>query len=112
MPATHSLVVECPLVWLQAQVAVQRGGRQPRWKASRTFPSEPDRDLIVPVRFLRVLYALPNEIYSSWMPGHVPAGYEYFIPHSSLRSYNSQTMQVFLRRLTLSGHRYMAPSRA
>lgn len=112
MPATHSLVVECPRRWLVAEISVQRGGLQPRWRAARTFESQPTERLIVPVRFLRVLYALPNAVYRKWMPGHVPAGYEYFMPHSSLDSYPSPAMQRFLRRLTLSSHAYVSPGRA
>lgn len=112
MPATHSLVVECPRTWLLAEISVQRGGQQPRWRAAGTFHTEPTTRLVLPVRFLRVLYALPNALYRKWLPGHVPADYEYFVPHTSLASYKSPAMQKFLRRLTLSSHGYVRPSRA
>ncbi len=112
MPAMYSIVAECPRTWLLATIAVQRGGQQPRWRASGTFTSAPPTTLRLPVRFLRVLYALPNALYRRWMPEHVPVGYEYFVPHSSLSSYHSPAMQTFLRRLTLSSHGYMRPGRA
>jgi len=112
MPATHSLIVECPRTWLLAEISVQRGGRQPRWRAAGTFADEPTAPLVLPVRFLRVLYALPNSIYRTWLLEHVPAGYEYFVPHSSLGSYEAPPMQDFLRRLTISSHSYIRPSRA
>jgi hypothetical protein len=111
-PATHSLVVDCPLAWLLAEVKLQGGGRRPRWQAAGTFDQRPTADLTFAVRLLRVLYALPNDLYRNWMPGHVPTGYEYFIPHASLASYNSQAMQNFLRRLTWRSHFYVLPGRA
>lgn len=104
MPSMHSILIDCPLPWLLEDAPVQHGWLIPRWKAAGTFERKPRRDLILPVRFLRVLYAIPNAIYRTWSPGHTPSGYEFFCRHSSLDSYHSQGMQEFLRRMTRRAH--------
>jgi hypothetical protein len=83
--------------WLHGEIKVRRGGKMPRWKASGMFRKVPTRNknISVPVRHLRVLYALPNADYHKWSKEHVPTGYEFFCPHSSLDSYNSPKMQSF-----------------
>lgn len=101
IPASHSLVLNCGREWLLAEVAVQRGGQRPRWRATGSLDGpEPSTDLVVPVRFLRVMYALPNVIYHKWCRDHTPTGYEFFSPHSSLATYNSQPMQRFLKQMS------------
>lgn len=109
MPATHSLMVECPLPWLKEVITVQHGASRRRWRAAGSITKRPLGDMILPVRFLRVLYALPNVIYERWVPGHVPSGYEYFCRHSSLDSYHAPRMQEFLRRMTRRSHYYTFP---
>lgn len=104
MPATHSIVVVCPLAWLNGQISVQRGGMSSRWKASNSILVQPQADLTFPVRHLRVLYALPNARFEEWTPHHVPTGYEYFCKHSSLDTYNSAAMQQFLKQMSLYSH--------
>jgi hypothetical protein len=47
-----------------------------------------------------VLYGIPNALYNKWCREHVPTGYEYFSPHSSLSTYNSPAMQQFLRQMS------------
>jgi hypothetical protein len=112
MPATYGLVVDCPKAWLLAEIRLRFGRRQQRWQAAATFDRKPTTDLTLQVRLLRVLYSLPNDLYRTWLPGHVPAGHEYFTPHTSLASYNSQAMQQFLSRLTWRSHLYVLPGRA
>ncbi len=93
---SHSLVVNCGLKWLLEHIPTKNNGTAPRWSASKCIPTPPTTDLSIPVRYLRVLYALPNQIYHEWCSGHTPTGYEYFCPHSSLDSYKSVKMQEFL----------------
>lgn len=100
IPASHSLVLTCTSAWLKEEIAVQRAGRRPRWEASASFGDEPSGDLSIPVRHLRVLYGIPNALYQKWCRGHTPTGYEFFSPHSSLGTYNSQPMQAFLRKMS------------
>ncbi len=109
IPASHSIVLMCPLPWLEEEVAVQRGGKSPRWKATATITHKPSADLTLPIRHLRVLYALPNDVYSSWCSNHTPSGYEFFCPHSSLDSYNSPKMQTFLGQMSIWSQFYVRP---
>jgi hypothetical protein len=104
MPASHSLLLSCPLKWLLEETKVPNRGKKPRWEAALTFGKEPKEDLSLPIRNLRVLYALPTKIYVTWRKNHTPAGYEFYCKHSSLDSYNSQTMQEFLHRMALEAH--------
>src|SRR5207247_5416765 len=62
MPASHSLVLAVSQKWLKEEIPVQSGGSQPRWRACRTIKTAPQQDLEVPIRFLRVLFAIPNTI--------------------------------------------------
>ncbi len=102
IPASHSLLVTAPLRWLLEAIGTQHGGQAPRWNAARTFPRRPRQDVTLPVRHLRVLYALPPHHYSAWKANNIPAGYEYFCRQSSLKTYNSQVMQKFLRQMSVT----------
>lgn len=106
IPSSHSIVLNCGLAWLTEETRIQGGGQRPRWEAAKTFDSRPNESLSVPVRHLRILYSLPNDIYKEWCPVHIPTGYEFFCPHSSLDSYNSQTMQTFLRQMSIASQFY------
>jgi hypothetical protein len=63
IPASHSLVLKCASAWLEEEIAIQKGGKRSRWEAAVTFNGKPSGDLSIPVRHLRVLYAIPNVIY-------------------------------------------------
>lgn len=103
----RSLVLSCPLAWLEAEIPIQKGRNTSRWEASRLFGArKPTTDLSLPIRYLRVLYALPNDMYADWVNNNVPGGHEYLCPHSSLSSHNSQNMRMFLRQLSFAGHFY------
>lgn len=105
IPASHSVVLNCTAAWLTERVPVQgRNATQPRWQIAGSFDNEPTEAIAVPVRHLRVMYALPNREYRRWCPDHTPAGYEFFCQHSSLDGYNSQKMQTFLRRMSVRAH--------
>jgi hypothetical protein len=111
IPASHSLVLTCSPEWLREAIKVRGRGRIPRWQAAGTLKSPRHRtvDYVAAVRHLRVLYALPNNVYHDWCSEHVPTGYEFYCPHSSLDSYNSQKMQRFLRQLSIASQFYTRP---
>lgn len=106
MSAVRSLVLYCPLTWLTTPIRIQRGGQAPRWEACRTLAAMPSADLSLPIRHLRVLYALQDSLYRTWSDQNVPGGHEYFCRHSSLGSYNGPAMQKFLRHMSLASHFY------
>ncbi len=105
IPANHSVVSRCSSAWLSEKISIQKGGMRPRWKLTSHFNVAPG-ELQLPIRHLRVLFVLPNEIYDQWIEEHVPAGYEFYCPHSSLDSYTSQKMQRFLRQMSMTSHYY------
>jgi hypothetical protein len=103
IPASHSLILSCTSSWLEEEIKIQKGGKRPRWKASVSI-AKPSCDLQIPIRHLRVLYGIPNALYDTWCREHTPTGYEFFAPHSSLATYNSQAMQRFLRQMSSASH--------
>ena len=112
IPSSHSLVLSAAAAWLTEDVVVQAGGERTRWRATGTLTAAPTADLVVPVRHLRVLYALPNSLYNDWCSEHAPTGYEYFCPHSSLNSINSQNMRASVKRMSIASQFYVTPGEA
>lgn len=111
MPSSHSVVLRVGNPWMEEPVKTRgRGGPlRSRRELAGGLPATDAKTSDVPIRHLRVLYALKNADYKKWCGEHTPTGYEYFIPHSSLRSYNSQKMQEFLRRMSIASQFYSAP---
>lgn len=115
IPASHSLVLTYSPNWMREEIKIKGKGTLPRWKAfgTRKRPlKDKTKDYVTAIRHLRVLYSLPNALYDSWCSEHVPTGYEFYCPHSSLASYNSQKMQVFLRQLSSASQFYVTPRRS
>ena len=110
-PASHSLVLRCSVKWFAEEIAVQRGGRRQRWAAAGSIPRKPAGDdaISIPIRHLRVLYALCNSLYDIWVPSHTPTGYEYFCTHASLDGYSAPKMQTFLRQMSVDSQFYTRP---
>lgn len=103
MPSTHSLVLKVVPDWANEVVPGGYGRRQrTRRDLAKTLPALDADHVNIPIRVLRVLYALTNEHYKLWVPNHVPTGYEFFIPHSSLGTYNSKPTQEFLKRMSVA----------
>ena len=103
----QALMLTCPLPWLGENIRVRGGGQWPRWRATGTIASAPAVEMVLPVRFLRVLYAVPNAIYKEWKTNNIPGPHEFFCPHSSFGSYTGQKMQKFLRRMSPGVHFYV-----
>ena len=109
IPSSHSLVLSVSASWLNHKITIQGGGQRTRWNSTGTLTEAPVSDLVLPVRHLRVLYALPNTLYHKWCSEHTPTGYEFFSPHSSLSNYNSPPFQEFLKRMSIATQFYMTP---
>ena len=96
--STVSLGLYSHRSWLRKDATVAGGGTRPRWKAAGTFLSgEPHGDSWLGVRSLRVLYVLEDALYAKWKVEGVPEAHEFVTRYRSLRTYNSQQMQRFLR---------------
>lgn len=110
-PTTTSLILSTSKRWLKREVGTRGGGKKTRQALAAMEGLRVDHDLLVPVRWLQVLYALPNDVYKSWTAEQIPGPHEYFCRHSSMGSYNSQAMQAFLARMTLRSHFLTEPGR-
>lgn len=81
-PSTHSLMAVCPVPWLQAPVSTN--DPTPRWRATGVIGEEPAQPLILPVRDVRVLYALKQHHYAGFAASQVPHTHEFFMPMDAL----------------------------
>lgn len=81
-PSTHALVVVCPMHWMLAPVSASNP--TPRWRATGVIRDAPQQQVVLPVRDVRVLYALKPRHYRNFAAGRVPQGHEYFMPMDAL----------------------------
>ena len=103
IPASHSLLIKLPINWLRKKIPITNG-QKPRWEAFDCGLSEPKKQLVWPIRFLRIFYALPDKLYTEWKANQTPTGYEFYCRHNSLRTFNSKPTQDFLKRMTSRVH--------
>jgi hypothetical protein len=59
---------------------------------------------IIPIRYLRVLFVLPDQDYDNLKSNGVASGHEFFIRHRRLGQFNNQAMQKFLKRMAPVQH--------
>ncbi len=85
-PAQHSLVVKIPHKWLAEEISPdpQSQRKQPRWEASAWLKSAPIKDLELPIRFLRVIYAIPEDWYHNWCISKGAHAHEFYCMHEHL----------------------------
>ena len=81
-PSTNSLLAICPVPWLLG--ATSRTDSTPRWRCTGVLRAEPTQAMALPVRDIRVLYALKTRHYNGLLENHVPHAHEYFIPMETL----------------------------
>lgn len=110
-PTTSSLLLKIPSKWLHAHVPRRGGSTDSRLTLAGLDTAAVSNDLLLPVRWTQVLYALPNDVYRKWTAEQVPGPHEYFCRHGSLGSYTSQKMQAFLSRMTLRSHFLTEPGK-
>ncbi len=87
-PSMHSLLAVCPAPWLLAESDAV--SRIPRWRATGVIPREPMAPLIVPVRDMRVMYALKSSHYAAFAAGQLPHAHEFFVPMEALTAEHSE----------------------
>jgi hypothetical protein len=83
-PSTHSLLAFCPAPWLLAPITPL--DPTPRWLATGVLHSEPTQPLVLPVRDVRVMYALKHRHYQGFAESQIPHPHEYFVPMDILTS--------------------------
>lgn len=81
-PSTNSLLAVCPTPWLLGPTSFS--DPTPRWRCTGVMRGEPTQPLILPVRDIRVLYALKARHYAGLLQTHAPQPHEYFLPMEKL----------------------------
>ena len=94
-PSTQSFLAVCPVAWLLAPIAV--GDPTPRWRATGVLRAEPTAPLVLPIRDVRVMYALRSEHYRDFARNQVPQPHEYFLPMDRLTQYDAHQDPAGLR---------------
>ena len=61
----------------------------PRWKMTGVLRHPPITPLVLPVRDVRVLYALKSRQYKGFMESQIPHPHEYFMPVERLTAANA-----------------------
>jgi hypothetical protein len=69
-PSTQSLLAVCPVPWLLGPTASTDD--TPRWQSTGVIRAAPISHLVVPVRDVRVFYALKNRNYENLARCHIP----------------------------------------
>jgi hypothetical protein len=104
-PSTTATVIHCPRAWLLGRIH-STDSKSIRWEFAQGIAEAPESDITLPARFVRVLYFLENSLYSDWRAESIPASHEFVASYASIGSYNSQSMQRFLRRMSPEQHFY------
>jgi hypothetical protein len=98
-PSTRSLLAVCPAPWLLDPVAP--GDSTPRWQATGVLRAPPTTALVLPVRDIRVMYALKRRHYRGFAECQLPHPHEYFVPMEALTAedgHQNPAMQELLAR--------------
>lgn len=102
-PSLHSKMLRIPRCWLKERPS---STLPVRWRSIPQFTAPPRDDLLLPIRHLRALFFLSDDLYESCRHTIVPGAHEFFGKHSSMASYSSQAMQRFLARMRRAAHFY------
>lgn len=103
--ATCSRILYVPKRWLSQDLPTEGkgGGRCRVWEAAFGSRKQPDCDLYLPVRHLRVLYAVrdtaAHNVYEKVQRG-VLGAHEFLFRHNQLGQFNAPTIRKFLRLMT------------
>ena len=81
-PSMHSLLAVCPVPWLLETVTTSHA--MPRWRYTGLLRSEPISPMVLPVRDIRVMYALRPRHYEGFAASQIPHAHEYFAPVSAI----------------------------
>jgi hypothetical protein len=104
-PSTNSLLAVCPVPWLLGPTS--RSDPTPRWRCTGVLRAEPIQPLVLPVRDVRVLYALKARHYNGLLQCHVPLPHEYFVPMDTLVAKDAPDdphLQALVARASCSAH--------
>lgn len=77
-PSLHSLLISCPAVWLRRPVSEHDDA--PRWQRTGLFDVAPQSPIAMPVRDMRVLYALKPKLFREFAACNIAHAHELFAP--------------------------------
>ena len=109
-PSTHSLLAVCPVPWLLEPAS--GADPTPRWRRTGVLREEPVQPLNLPVRDVRVLFALKERHYHGLMRCHVPHPHEYFVPMAKLVAKDAPDdpeLQALVSRASAQAH-FLTPA--
>ena len=98
-PSTRSMLAVCPVPWLLEPVS--GSDDTPRWRATGVLRDVPRVPLVLPIRDIRVMYALKKHHYQGFAECQLPQPHEYFVPMEALVAENGHqnpAMQELLAR--------------
>jgi len=101
-PSMHSLLASCPVQWLQGPRA--RDDDTQRWQCTRLLRELPAQPMVLPVRDIRVMYALPAKLYDGFVSSQAPHAHELFIPTSALlgpESWQEPSIRALISRASI-----------
>ncbi len=109
-PSTQSLMAVCPVPWLLGAVSPE--DPTPRWRATGIMRYQPVTPLIVPVRDIRVMYALKQRHYNGFVSSQIPHPHEYFVPMDALVAEDAAddpAMRALVARASTTGNFLSVP---
>jgi hypothetical protein len=95
----HSLLAVCPVEWLNGPVSTVN--RMLRWRYTGLMRREPEVPLTLPVRDIRVMYALRPRHYEGFAASQIPHAHEFFAPISALigpEGWQHPNLRAFIAR--------------
>jgi hypothetical protein len=98
-PSMHSMLAVCPVRWLLGKVSEH--DRMPRWQRTGLLRAAPTTSLTLPVRDIRVMYALKPSDYEGFVANQVPHAHEFFAPITALigpEGWRHPTLRAFIAR--------------
>ncbi len=104
-PSTQSMMAVCPIPWLLADITPS--DPTPRWRLTGVIETEPTLQLILPVRDIRVLYALKPRHYAGFAENQIPHPHEYFAPMEAITakdSHENPAMQALVSRASATAN--------
>ena len=104
-PSTHSMLAVCPVLWLLAPITLS--DPTPRWRVTKVLRQEPIQPLVLPVRDIRVMYALRARHFQGFEESQIPHAHEYFVPMETLMEkdgHHSPALQELVSRASASAN--------
>ncbi len=109
-PSTQSLMAVCPLNWL-LDPAIS-GGTIARWQITGVLPDVPSHALVLPVRDMRVMYALQSRHFNGLLETQVPQAHEFFVPMDVLTAKDGDqapALQALVARISVHANFFVQP---